>query len=104
MNQKHNLVPFILIRMLVITLSWLNADVDARAQIAYESKKRGNREVYAMDAKEQYPRNLTNNLANDWQPSWSPSGAQLAFTSDREGTLKSMSWILMGWESLKLDQ
>ena len=52
-------------------------------QIAFESNRDGNNEIYAMNADGTIERNLTNHLANDVFPAWSPDGTQITFSSDR---------------------
>lgn len=52
--------------------------------IAFESDRDGNREIYSMDPDGSNPVNLTNNPADDFDPVWSPEGAKVAFVSNRE--------------------
>lgn len=53
-------------------------------QIAFESDRDGNREVYVMEPDGSNLTNLTNNPADDMQPAWSPDGSRITFVSDRE--------------------
>jgi TolB protein len=49
-------------------------------------------ELYVMNVDGSGLRRLTNNSAIDNSPTWSPTGAQLAFTSDRTGT--PQIWVM----------
>ncbi|MCK4324384.1 MAG: PD40 domain-containing protein, partial [Armatimonadetes bacterium] len=52
--------------------------------IAFETDRDGNREIYVMEADGSNQTNLTNNSAYDEQPAWSPNGSQIAFGSHRD--------------------
>src|SRR3990172_9105342 len=45
----------------------------------------GSDEIFVMNADGSNPTRLTNDPAFDWCPSWSPDGAQIAFSSTRDG-------------------
>ena len=53
-------------------------------QIAFDSDRDGNDEIYVMAADGSQPTRLTRNSARDWRPAWSPDGTQIAFDSDRD--------------------
>jgi len=62
-------------------------------QLAYVSRRDGNREIYLMDSAGQNIVNITRHPADDWTPTWSPDGSRLAFSSFRSGS----------WEIFVLD-
>ena len=53
-------------------------------QIAFNSNRDGNTEIYVMNADGTNPINLTNHPAEDRGPAWSPDGMQIAFSTDRD--------------------
>ena len=57
-------------------------------QIAFDSDRDGDLELFVMDADGSNMTQITNNSANDASPSWSPDGTQIAFHSDRDGDLE----------------
>jgi dipeptidyl aminopeptidase/acylaminoacyl peptidase len=54
-------------------------------QIAFDSDRGGNTDVFVMNADGSAISNLTRNAAFDFDPIWSPDGAAIAFMSDRTG-------------------
>ena len=54
-------------------------------QIAFDSNRDGNHEIYVMAADGSQPTRLTRNSARDRHPAWSPDGTQIAFHSNRDG-------------------
>jgi Tol biopolymer transport system component len=69
----------------VVSLINVGAQAPQKAQIAFESNRDGNFEIYVMDVDGNNQRNLTNNPALDMCPSWSPDGQMIAFESNRDG-------------------
>ena len=63
-------------------------------QIAFESDRDGNMEIYVMDASGQNVRRLTNHPATDQSPSWSPDGRHIAFISNRERRSASDVYVM----------
>ena len=81
----------------VVALISVRAQASKQSQIAFNSQRDGNREVYVMDVDGKNQRNLTNNPAEDAWPSWSPNGQKIAFVSDRD-------WDTgLGWEIYVMD-
>jgi Tol biopolymer transport system component len=52
-------------------------------QIAFESNRDGDNEIFAMNSDGTIERQLTSNAANDVFPAWSPAGDKISFSSDR---------------------
>lgn len=52
-------------------------------QIAFESNRDGNTEIYVMNSDGSIERNLTNHPANDFYPVWGPAGDKILFGSAR---------------------
>lgn len=52
-------------------------------QIAFESDRDGNWEIYTLDVRTSINFNLTRNNSADHAPSWSPDGRRIAFHSNR---------------------
>ena len=53
-------------------------------QIAFESRRDGNKEIYVMDADGGNQRNLTQHPAADRSPDWHPDGTRIAFHRARD--------------------
>jgi TolB protein len=52
--------------------------------LAFQSDRDGNLEIYVMGPDGSNQTNLTNNPADDYDPAWSADGSQIVFASDRE--------------------
>ena len=84
MHRRHRLAHLILAIVVALSLTPLIVAIDTQAQIAFESNRDGDFEIYVMDADGGNPRRLTNNPAKDYAPSWSPDGTHIAFESYRD--------------------
>jgi Tol biopolymer transport system component len=63
-------------------------------QIAWESYRDGNLEIYVAEVAGGEPRNLSqDDFANDHGPAWSPDSRRIAYYSNRDG----------GWDIYTLD-
>lgn len=52
--------------------------------VAFDTDRDGNWEIYIMGPDGENPKNLSNNPADDWDPAISPYGDRIAFVSNRE--------------------
>ena len=55
-------------------------------KILFTSARDGNREIYMMNPDGSEQVNLTQHPASDMSAAWSPTGEQILFVSDRQGT------------------
>ncbi len=85
MERRYNLAHLILAVVVMLGLTLLVVDADTQAQIAFQSDRDRNYEIYVMDDDGKNQRNLTNHPDRDLAPSWSPDGTRIAFVSDRDG-------------------
>jgi TolB protein len=56
-----------------------------RRELAFQSTREGNSELFALRLRDGRLRRLTRDDAADGEPAWSPGGDRLAFVSDRSG-------------------
>ncbi|MBD3407006.1 MAG: hypothetical protein GF411_12885 [Candidatus Lokiarchaeota archaeon] len=57
----------------------------SEGEIAYQSDRDGDFEIYILDRNAGITRQLTDNEFQDEQPNWSPDGRTICFVSDRDG-------------------
>jgi TolB protein len=57
----------------------------ANGQIAFQTNRDGNYEIYSMNPDGSSQTDLTNNPASDAHPAWSPDGTKIAFQTERDG-------------------
>ena len=77
----------IIISMLMCgTLYQLFAKAPTGPKILFTSSRDGNYEVYMMNSDGSEQVNLTQHRASDYGAVWSPTGEQILFVSDRQGT------------------
>ena len=65
--------------------SWGAAWSPNGKQVAFTTDRRGNYDIYVMNADGSGQRPLLAGPTDDWAPSWSPDAKQIAFVSDRDG-------------------
>ena len=85
MQRRCGFAHFILLGIVVLSLTSLMVCLDAQAQIAFVSERDGNFEIYVMGADGKNQRRLTNNPLAEWDPSWSSDGERIAFMANRKG-------------------
>ncbi len=66
--------------------NWLPSYSPDGTQLAFNSNRDGNIEIYIVNVDGTGTRRLTNHPGIDTSPTWSPLGHQIAFTSDRSGS------------------
>jgi TolB protein len=62
--------------------------------IAFQSNRDGNWEIYAVDARGGPQTNLTNSGAEDTDSSWSPDSSRIVFSSDRGDFVEAEIFVL----------
>ncbi len=72
-------------------------------QIAFESNRSGNWDIYLLDLRTGISQNLTHSRTDEFSPAWSPDGRQIVFNSDHDGDGRSELYI-MGADGSHLHQ
>lgn len=86
MKRTLVLYVFSLILLLSVGICTVSAKAPTTPKILFTSSRDGNTEVYMMNPDGSEQVNLTQHPANDLGAVWSPSGEQILFVSDRQGT------------------
>ena len=76
----------ILLMLVCVTVCPVFAEAPTTPKILFTSTRDGNREVYVMNPDGSEQVNLTQHPAGDLGAVWSPTGEQILFVSDRQGT------------------
>ena len=86
--MKRTLVLCVLslILLLSVGICAVSAKAPTTPKILFSSTRDGNREVYMMNPDGSEQVNLTQHRADDQNAVWSPTGEQILFVSDRQGT------------------
>ncbi|HEY53499.1 MAG TPA: hypothetical protein G4N94_08590 [Caldilineae bacterium] len=86
MKKIKPLFPLIfLVTLSAFLLAACSSPDETPQQLAFESYRDGNAEVYMVDVNGENLVRLTDNPAYDGVPNWAPDGQSLAFTSERSG-------------------
>ncbi len=81
-HDQYSLPSGLFLATLLLTSPLITA---AQGEIAFESLRDINREIYVMNPDGSNQTNLTNNPANDTEPSFSGDGCKISFVSARDG-------------------
>ena len=86
--MKQTLVLYVLslVLLLSVGICAVLAKAPTTPKILFTSARDGNREVYMMNPDGSEQVNLTQHPAGDMGAVWSPTGEQILFVSDRQGT------------------
>ena len=76
----------LILLVLNVSVSPIFAKAPTTPKILFTSARDGNREVYMMNPDGSEQVNLTQHPASDMDAVWSPTGEQILFVSDRQGT------------------
>lgn len=63
-------------------------------QIAFESNRDGNWDIYLFDLRTSLSYNLTRSQTQEFSPNWSPDGRQIVFNSDHDGDGKTELYVM----------
>ena len=86
--KTMRLLVFVILILLVLNVgvSPIFAKAPTTPKILFTSTRDGNREIYMMNPDGSEQVNLTQHPASDMSAAWSPTGDQILFVSDRQGT------------------
>ena len=76
----------IILQLMCVRVCRVFAEAPKTPKILFTSTRDGNREVYMMNPDGSQQVNLTQHPAGDMGAVWSPTGEQILFVSDRQGT------------------
>jgi len=87
--MPHKLLPLLI--SLLLILPGCTLPTKPQQKLTFASDRAGNGDIFTLDERGALT-NLTNTPNGDWSPKWSPDGAQIVFTSHRDG--QSDVWLM----------
>ena len=94
-TQYLSVLFFLSVVMLCASVCSVSAKAPDTAKIIFGTYRDGNHEIYSMNPDGSEQVNLTNHRAADVSGAWSPTGEQILFASNRDGSPESLDLYLM---------